>query len=191
MNSKKITVLVAAIICMIFLAACDNKSNLKTDTLPSDTTAYEQTQSESTSSNQVEEKKPEVSSETPVSEDNIELVKEKRVADLLTHKTVPNLTLTLNELFNKDRFDEVTWIDNKDSVRLCVKRTTTDNQIIFNFNIVGSEVDFPSVSTMLQTNDGGVQPVEWSMDNIDDGLIKLLIADGFVTDLNGTYKANN
>lgn len=191
MNSKKITMLLAAIICIIFLASCDDKNNLKTDTSPSDTTAYEQTQSERTSSNQIEESKSGVSSETSDSKDNIELVKEKRVSDLLTHKTVPNLTLTLNELFDKDRFDEVTWIDNKDSVRLCVKRTNTDNQIIFNFNIVGSEVDFPSVSTMLQTNDGGVQPVEWSMDNIDDGLIKLLIADGFVTDLNGTYKANN
>jgi len=176
---------------MIFLASCDNKSNLKTDTSPSDTTAYEQTQSESTSSNQIEESESGVSSETSDSKDNIELVKEKRVSDLLTHKTVPNLTLTLNELFDKGRFDEVTWIDNKDSVRLCVKRTNTDNQIIFNFTIVGSEVEFPSVSTMLQTNDGGVQPVEWSMDNIDDGLIKLLIADGFVIDLNGTYKANN
>lgn len=74
MNSKKITMLLTAIICMIFLASCDNKSNLKTDTSPSDTTAYEQTQSESTSSNQIEESESGVSSETSDSKDNIELV---------------------------------------------------------------------------------------------------------------------
>lgn len=191
MKTKKTSMFMVALLCIFFLAACANNNYQETDSLPSGITSSEPTQSPTASSQETKEKEPESSSEIPVGKDNIELVKEKRVSDLLTYKTVPNLTLTLNQLFDTDRFSEVTWIDNKDSVRLCVKRSNSDNQIIFNFTIVGSEVDFPSVSTMLQTNDGGIQPVEWSINNIDDAIIKLLISDGFVTDLGGTYKANS
>lgn len=119
----------------------------------------------------------------------IDAAKEKQVSDFLTYKKISNLTVTLGKLFSDDKFYSVDWIDFDTMVKLCVKRTETSNMITFCFQKVGNELDFPKVSTMITTNNGGTQNVEWSYENIDSALIELLLADGFIQDNGGYYVA--
>lgn len=119
----------------------------------------------------------------------IDAAKAKQVSDFLTYKKIPNLTVTLDKLFSDDKYYSVDWIDFDTMVKLCVKRTETSNMITFRFQKVGNELDFPQVSTMITTNDGGTQDVEWSYENIDSALIELLIADGYIQDNGGYYAA--
>ncbi|OQA50207.1 MAG: hypothetical protein BWY46_00013 [Firmicutes bacterium ADurb.Bin300] len=121
--------------------------------------------------------------------ESIDAAKEKQVSDFLTYKKIPNLTVTLGKLFSDDKYYSVDWIDFDTMVKLCVKRTETSNMITFCFQKVGNELDFPQVSTMITTNNGGTQNVEWSYENIDSALIELLLADGFIQDNGGYYAA--
>ncbi len=118
----------------------------------------------------------------------VDVAKSTPVAELLTNISIPGLSVSLGELFSSEKYYSVEWIDFDTMVKLSVQRQSTSNIIVFCFSKNGESLDFPQVSTMMSTNNGGTQEVKWSFDNIDKAFIELLLAEGYIVD-NGGYQA--
>lgn len=152
------------------------------------------TQSESItaaeSNTQTASKRTESTSSTsttiPEAKSAIEIAKSKPVAELLTHITISNLSVTLGELFEPHEYYMAEWYDLDTMVKLCLKKESTSNMVIMTFSKVGNELDFPQVSTMIITNSGN-EYIPWSFDNLDKALVDKLLSKGYIVN-NGGYQ---
>jgi hypothetical protein len=120
--------------------------------------------------------------------DWIAAVKQKPVSDLLTSITIPDLTVTLGELFDPQDYFECEWLDLDGMVKLILMQEESSNKVIMTFNKIGNEIDFPQVSTLLVPDNRGTEYIPWSFQNLDDALVKKLLAEGYIKS-NGGYQA--
>lgn len=190
---QRLGLLCLSIILLITMAlsGCAKGSNSVTSQTTNATQGESDSIVQSTNQTESSNKDSSTTSSTAISDDKlaaVDIAKSTPVAKLLTNVTIPELSVSLGELFSSEKYYSVEWIDFDTMVKLSVQRQSTSNVIVFCFSKIGDSLDFPQVSTMMSTNNGGTQEVKWSFDNIDKALIELLLAEGYIVD-NGGYQA--